>query len=557
MKKARVAPLFVLLFSSVGSPLLAAPAIASVMNAASNLDQRLPSGGISPGSIFIVKGTGLGPATLSIASSAFQSTTLSGTSVKVTVNGTSVDALMYYTSDTQVAALLPSNTPNQSGGPGTITVTYNGQTSAPAPIRNVFTGSVGIFTVDSTGTGPAIVTYPDYSLVSPTAAANCGGPSTTCGAANPGDTLILWATGLGPIQGSDAAGDGLGKSTALPLTVWLGGVQAPIVYQGRSGCCIGEDQIVFTVPNNVPAGCAVPLVIQIGQRASNSTWMPVANGSRTCTPVNPAVAAAGAQQLATASSFTLGNVELDHFLNNDGSSLDRGLAFFAKVSGVPAGIRPFLASYFDNQPLGTCTVIGTSSPGDALFNNLFANGNVALVDGGASVAITGSNGTMTVPTTGNHQTLSATGAFLSPGVYTIRGSGGNDVGPFTAQITIPASPTLTSPTKTSLTATRTQGMTVTWTPNGSAGQVEMVLSFNADQNNASTVVCTAPASMGTFTIPPYALFALPTGAPVINFYFQPGDQTPAYAGTFTATGLSAGIADSFVDGVAFSNFTLN
>ncbi|HLG96985.1 MAG TPA: hypothetical protein VKX49_11795 [Bryobacteraceae bacterium] len=557
MKKTYVVALFMLLFSAVGSRLAAAPVIASVMNAASNLDQRLPSGGISPGSIFIVKGTGLGPATLSIASNAFQSTTLSGTSVKVTVNGTSVDALMYYTSDTQVAALLPSNTPNQSGGPGTITVTYNGQTSAPAPIRNVFNGSLGIFTVDSTGTGPAIVTYADYSLVSPAKAANCGGPSTTCGAANPGDTLILWATGLGPVNGSDAAGDGLGKSIAAPLTVWLGGVQAPVVYQGRSGCCIGEDQIVFTVPDNVPAGCAVPLVVQIGQRASNSTWMPVANGSRTCTPVNPAITAFGVQQLATASSFTLANIELDHLLNNDGSFLDRALAFFAKVSGVPGGIRPFLASYFDNQPLGTCTVTGTSAPGDVLFNNLFANGNITLIDGGPNVTIMGPNGTMTVSAMGDHQTLSPTGAFLSPAVYTVTGSGGKDVGPFTASITIPATPTLISPTKNTLTATRTQGMTLTWTPNGSGGQVEMVLSFYVDQNNASTVVCTAPASAGTFTIPPYALFALPTGAPVINFNFQPGNQTPAYAGTFSATGLSAGLAVSFVDGVAFSNFTLN
>ena len=100
----------------------------------------------------------------------------------------------YYTSATQVAALLPSNTPT---GNGTITVTYNNQPSNSAPITMV-TRNLGIFTVDSSGGGPGIVTYADYSLVSPTKAANCGGPNTTCGAANPGDTLILWATGFGP-----------------------------------------------------------------------------------------------------------------------------------------------------------------------------------------------------------------------------------------------------------------------------------------------------------------------------------------------------------------------
>src|SRR6185503_774438 len=104
----------------------------------------------------------------------------------------SVNALMYYTSDKQIAALLPSNTP--TGGPATITVTYNGQASPPTAIRGVVAANLGIFTLDSTGRGLAIVTYPDYSLVSGTKGTPCGGPNTACGAANPGDTLILWGT---------------------------------------------------------------------------------------------------------------------------------------------------------------------------------------------------------------------------------------------------------------------------------------------------------------------------------------------------------------------------
>jgi uncharacterized protein (TIGR03437 family) len=68
-------------------------------------------------------------------------------------------------------------------------------------------------------------------------AANCGGPNTTCGAANPGDTLILWGTGLSAVSGSDAAGAGLGQNMPnLSLQLWVGGVQAKVIYQGRSGC---------------------------------------------------------------------------------------------------------------------------------------------------------------------------------------------------------------------------------------------------------------------------------------------------------------------------------
>src|SRR5579871_3345815 len=100
------------------------------------------------GAIFVVYGKGMGPA-------AFQSTTLSNTTVSVTVGGATVNAPLYYTSATQVAALLPSNTPT---GTGTVTVTYNGQTSAKAPIT-VVANNLGVLSIDSSGTGPALVTY--------------------------------------------------------------------------------------------------------------------------------------------------------------------------------------------------------------------------------------------------------------------------------------------------------------------------------------------------------------------------------------------------------------
>ena len=81
------------------------------------------------------------------------------------------------------------------------------------------------------------------------------------------------------MSGNEASGAGLGQDMPnIPLTLWLGGVQAPVVYRGRSGCCIGEDQIAFTVPKNVPTGCAVPLLIQIGNQVSNATVMAIASG---------------------------------------------------------------------------------------------------------------------------------------------------------------------------------------------------------------------------------------------------------------------------------------
>src|SRR5580765_3758558 len=130
-KRSRRMPWFTLILCVV--PLSAAPVISSVQNAASNMNPALPNGSLAPGSIFVVKGSGLGPTNISIASAPFQSTSLSGTSVALTVAGTTVNALMYYTSDKQIAALVPSNTP--TGGPATITVTYNGQASPVTTFR--------------------------------------------------------------------------------------------------------------------------------------------------------------------------------------------------------------------------------------------------------------------------------------------------------------------------------------------------------------------------------------------------------------------------------------
>jgi len=158
-----------LLISAAIARLSAAPVITSVANAASNIPFNSP---IAQGAVFVIKGSSLGPADISVATAPFQNTNLSGTSVAVTVG--SVNALMYYTSDKQVAALLPSNTPT---GAGSFTVTYNGQTSA-AVGHGITASNVGILTLDSSGQGPAIITYPDYGLVSAAKAANCGGPNT-------------------------------------------------------------------------------------------------------------------------------------------------------------------------------------------------------------------------------------------------------------------------------------------------------------------------------------------------------------------------------------------
>ena len=537
------------LIAQAQSPNISGPSVTAVVNGASYITPGLPNAGIAQGSIFVVFGSDLGPANISFAPTAFQSTTLSNTSVSVTVAGTTVNALMYYTSAGQVAALLPSNTPT---GTGAITVAYNGQTSSPVPIA-VVANNLGIFTIGSNGQGPGIVTYPDYSLVSDAKGSQCGGPNTTCGAANPGDTLILWATGLGPVSGNDASGAGLGQNMPnIPLTVWLGGVQASVTYQGRSGCCIGEDQIVFKVPNNVPTGCAVPLLVQIGNQISNNTVMPVANGSRNCTPTNPAVASINVEQAVNAGPVTYGDIELHRTLNDSGTGYEDLARFqFSRFLTYPPGSQPFFVSYADDPPLGTCLV----------FNNLNAGfsppvASSANADAGSEFTITGPNGNIVAAASPGlfRATLSAAGTYLSPGAYTVSGAGGADIGPFNAAVTIFPPPSVTSPANLVIPpVTRSSGMTITWT-GGSPNAYVLILLGGATDNtdtNGAVAACYVAANAGTFTIPPYALLPLPAGN-FTEFVFSARTASVP----FTATGLSLGTLEAADDGPSIFGFTL-
>ena len=472
-----------LTFLAIG--VAAGQTVTAVVNSASGLIQGLPNSGIAPGSIFLVVGSNLGPSTLVTATTAFQSTNVGGTSVSVVVGSTTVNALMYYTSATQVAALLPSNTPT---GSGTLTLTYNGSASASVAV-SVVQNNVGLFTLAQDGQGVAIVTYPNYSVVSAipgTGSLACPSGSSSCpytygGAANPGDQVIIWGTGLGAVSGGDTSA-GLGQPIALPsgtsLTVWLGGVAVTPSYQGRSGCCIGEDQIIFTVPSNAPTGCAVPLAVQIGTLVSNFAAVPVASGSRSCTMQDPAFTAAEVQSLTTGTGpINYASLSLGRELISASPITyeDFGQGSFAQVS-VSAANQPTVLSSLDTPPLGTCTTSTGNVAAQPLFTILTGT------DAGA-IIVTGPDGSFPMKEqrgTGqatsynvDFSALTASGIFFSGGAYTITAAGGTtagytDIGSFTTPFTITQTPTWPSSDQARIFNNgsgfnRSSGVTINWT----------------------------------------------------------------------------------------------
>jgi hypothetical protein len=334
----------------------------------------------------------------------------------------------------------------------------------------------------------------------------------------------------------------------IPLTLWLGGVQATVGYQGRSGCCIGEDQIVFTVPANAPLGCAVPLAVQIGNQISNYTVMAVApKGARTCIPTASFLSSSNVQQVTTTSgAFNYGQVRLQRQPNSDNQvgvagNTDYGKAQFLSFT-LPAAIQPFFVSYVDDLPLGTCAVFNSTNPQGA--GAYFST--ITPLDAGPSIKVTGPNGSQTIPANGQGQatlTDGAGGNFLSPGAYTVTGTGGANVGSFSAPYTIPTPPILTSPTTgpsgPPVPVNRANGITFTWT-GGAANSYIQIQGGNSTDNSGAVGVsftCSVAASAGTFTIPPSVLLTLPPGA----FVNSEWDFT-AYSpyGAFSASGLNVG-----------------
>ncbi len=522
----------------------AQPVVSAVANAASNTLNGLPGSSLAQGSIGVAYGRNMGPASIVVASTLPWPTTLSGTSAQIVAGGQTINLPLYYTSATQIAFLVPSNTPAAPPA-GTIRVTYNGQTSAASPIP-ITASNLGIFTLNSRGSGPAIVTYPDYSLVSRTRDANCGGPSTNCGAANPGPTLILWATGLGAVSGNETTTPLPGDMTNHPLRLWIGGVSADIVYRGRSGCCVALDQIVFVVPDTV-SGCNVPIVAQIGNLISNYATIAIAPTGSTCTPYINFLPANFLAQLSAQASPSLGFIQFERL----GDTVDRADAGFFKLNGS----GQLLVDALESPPPGACmatTFFNAPGPPD-----LFSTLPLSLLDAGASLAVSGPGGrnrTMSKTPDGGYSARfgdTSAGNYLDPGVYTITGTGGRDIGSFTTSVTVPQPVVWTTP----LIVVRADGLTVNWTggdPNGFLEIEVRGLVFTAPGSNTVLAgvraTCLAPASAGTFFIPPTVFLTMPpVPSGLINVV---GRSAPA---TFTASGLHGGTAFYYQEAAGYRN----
>lgn len=196
---------------------------------------------IAPGTMLTLFGSGLGPSSLTQASSLPFPTQLGG--VQVNINGS--PAPIYYVSASQVSVVVPSTAPGD-GSPLTFQVIYNGNQSNTVTLYSGAT-SPGAYSVNQDGVSASIVHHADGSNV------------TSSSPAKVGETVIMAFNGLGPTNPSVAAGSA-GPSTAPlaqltnQLFVYIDGVQATVSFAGLAPGFAGLYQLNVVVPSGVSSG---------------------------------------------------------------------------------------------------------------------------------------------------------------------------------------------------------------------------------------------------------------------------------------------------------------
>ena len=156
-----------------------------------------------------------------------------------------------------------------------LTVTADGRTSRPVTIYfSAF--APGLFSTNSQGVGQgAILINNSWEVAAPIGAF----AGRTARPARRGEFVTIFSTGLGtvtnpPASGAAPAAEQL-STTTTSAAVTIGGITARVSFAGLAPGFVGLYQVNVQVPENTPAGSAVPVVLTIGGISSNTVTMAI------------------------------------------------------------------------------------------------------------------------------------------------------------------------------------------------------------------------------------------------------------------------------------------
>lgn len=219
------------------------PRAAAVLPAAG----RVPTRTLAPGMFISLYG-----ATLSTESAAAQALPLPTSLASTQLLSGATPIGLQFAGPTQLNAILPED------ASGLLTLTVKGPAGASAINVLIEPAVPAIFTQLGTGAGPASALNALSGMV-----------ITTSNKARAGDAISLYLTGLGATE----TRDGLQWAKLLPK-VFVGNLEAQVLYAGRAPGFAGLDQINFIVPAAAPSGDTTPLRVESNNRVSNAVTLP-------------------------------------------------------------------------------------------------------------------------------------------------------------------------------------------------------------------------------------------------------------------------------------------
>ena len=118
------------------------------------------------------------------------------------------------------------------------------------------------------GSQYAVAFFSDNSYVLPPGAIQ----GASSNRARPGDTVVLYGVGLGPVTPATSGGQIARQASSLKsdLQVTIGGLPATVQYAGLAVGYVGLYQLNITVPN-VPASDLAPLRFTLGGVSGSQT----------------------------------------------------------------------------------------------------------------------------------------------------------------------------------------------------------------------------------------------------------------------------------------------
>jgi uncharacterized protein (TIGR03437 family) len=220
------------------------------------VNEATSTASLAPGSLAMIFGQNLSTGTCSQYMAPWP-TTLCG--AQVSVGGKS--AALSVASPGNLTIQIPVDA---APGSAQVTVTVQGKGSASVTVT-LAAYAPAIFTTSLPGStqSGSFLHLPGTSLV------------TAQSPAQPGETLMMYAVGLGPTNPSvptGAAPPGAPTTTAQPA-VSVGCQQASVIFSGLVS--VGQYEVGFTLPASAPGG-TLPVTLSIGGQTSNTVTLVVA-----------------------------------------------------------------------------------------------------------------------------------------------------------------------------------------------------------------------------------------------------------------------------------------